>query len=80
LGTFLEGALAETIANSELGDKLAGWPAWINAQYPKCPRCGLRIDHVFQCGSGDGVAFAFGDAGCGHVTPSPDHEDVVAFG
>ncbi len=30
--------LAETIANSELGDKLAGWPAWIqNVEYPSCP-------------------------------------------
>ncbi len=78
---ILAGNLAEIIANSELGDKLAGWPAWIqNVEYPSCPRCGQRMVHVFQIDSGDGVPFMFGDAGCGHITQCPEHKDVVAFG
>ena len=73
--------LAENIANSELGDKLGGWPAWIqNAEYPDCPRCGQRMVHVFQVDSEDNMPFMFGDAGCGHITQCPDHKEVVAFG
>jgi uncharacterized protein YwqG len=73
--------LAENIANSELGDKLAGWPAWIqDLEYPNCPQCGRRIAHVFQVDSEDNVPFMFGDVGCGHITQCPEHKDVVAFG
>jgi uncharacterized protein YwqG len=73
--------LAETIANSQLGDKLAGWPAWIqNVAYPQCPRCGRRMAHVFQVDSAHGVPFVFGDAGCGHITQCLEHKAVVAFG
>jgi uncharacterized protein YwqG len=73
--------LAENIADSELGDKLAGWPSWIqNVEYPDCPRCGKRMIHVFQVDSEDNVPFMFGDSGCGHVTQCPDHKEVVAFG
>src|SRR5262249_40892822 len=44
--------LAEDVGNSELGDKLDGWPAWIqNVEYPHCPRCGRRMAHVFQVDS-----------------------------
>jgi hypothetical protein len=71
----------EEIANSELGDKLAGWPAWIqNVEYPNCPRCGRRMELVFQVDSEDHVPFMFGDVGCGHVTQCPEHKEVVAFG
>ena len=85
LGLVLEeiddGYLAEAIANSELGDKLAGWPAWIqNVEYPHCPRCRRRMVHVFQVDSEDNVPFMFGDAGCGQITQCPEHKDVVAFG
>jgi uncharacterized protein YwqG len=85
LGLVFEGIgddyLAETIANSELGDKLAGWPAWIqNVEYPSCPRCGQRMLHVFQVDSDHGIPFMFGDAGCGYITQCRDHKDVVAFG
>jgi hypothetical protein len=73
--------LAENIANSELGDKLAGWPAWIQGRrYPDCPRCGRRMAHVFQVDSEDHVPFVFGDSGCGHLTQCPEHREVVAFG
>jgi uncharacterized protein YwqG len=73
--------LAENIANSQLGDKLAGWPAWIQGvEYPKCPQCGRRMVHVFQVDSEDNIPFMFGDAGCGHITQCPVHKEVVAFG
>ncbi len=73
--------LAESIANSKLGDKLAGWPAWIqNVEYLNCPRCGRRMTHLFQVDSEHNVPFMFGDAGCGHVTQCPEHKEVVAFG
>jgi uncharacterized protein YwqG len=72
--------LAENIANSEPGDKLAGWPAWVQSvEYPHCPRCGRRMAHVLQVDSEDNVPFMFGDAGCGHVTQCPAHQEVVAF-
>jgi uncharacterized protein YwqG len=72
---------AEEIAISESGDKLGGWPAWVQGvEYPSCPRCGRRMGLVFQVESEDNVPFMFGDAGCGHITQCPEHKDVVAFG
>src|SRR5262249_40249616 len=84
LGLVFEGVrdsdLAENITNSEAGDKLAGWPAWIqNVEYPNCPRCGRRMAHVFQVDSEDNIPFMFGDAGCGHLTQCPEHKAAVAF-
>jgi uncharacterized protein YwqG len=77
----MKACLAERIADSEPGDRLAGWPAWIqNVEYPACPRCGRRMAHLFQLDSEDNVPFMFGDAGRGHVTQCPEHKDVVAFG
>jgi hypothetical protein len=72
---------AEEIALSEHGDKLAGWPAWVQGvEYPHCPRCKRRMTHVFQVDSEDNIPFMFGDVGCGHITQCPDHKEVVAFG
>lgn len=72
---------AERIATSEPGDKLAGWPAWVQGvEYPSCPRCGRRMTLLFQVDSEDNIPFMFGDVGCGHVTQCPEHKDVVAFG
>lgn len=72
---------AEEIAVSQPGDKLAGWPAWIqDVEYPNCPRCGRRMVHVFQVDSEDNIPFMFGDVGCGHITQCPEHKEVVAFG
>jgi uncharacterized protein YwqG len=72
---------AEEIANSRPGDKLAGWPAWIQGvEYPSCPQCRTRMVHLFQVDSEDNVPFMFGDVGCGHITQCPEHKEVVAFG
>jgi uncharacterized protein YwqG len=85
LGLTFEGVeddyLAENIATSALGDKLAGWPNWIQGvEYPHCPTCGTRMALVFQVDSEDNLPFMFGDVGTGHVTQCPDHQHVVAFG
>jgi uncharacterized protein YwqG len=73
--------LGEGIATRQFGDKLGGWPHWIQGvEYPACPRCEGRMTYVFQLDSEDNVPFMFGDSGCGHITQCPDHKDVVAFG
>jgi uncharacterized protein YwqG len=72
---------AEEIAISERGDKLAGWPGWVQGvEYPYCPRCGHRMLHLFQLDSEDNIPFMFGDVGCGHITQCPEHKEIVAFG
>jgi hypothetical protein len=73
--------LAENIATSESCDNLAGWPAWIqHVEYPKCPRCGRRMVHVFQVDSEEHIPLMFGDCDCGHITLCPEHNEIGAFG
>jgi uncharacterized protein YwqG len=72
--------LAEDIADAHVGDKLAGWPSWVqNVEYPNCPRCGARMQFIFQLDSNDNLEFMFGDCGRGHITQCPTHRGVVAF-
>jgi uncharacterized protein YwqG len=76
-----EDGLAEKVGMSEAGDKLSGWPYWIQSiEYPACPKCTKRMALVFQLDSNDNLPFMFGDVGCGHITQCPEHKDVVAFG
>ncbi len=80
-GFFTDPMLAENIANSESGDKLSGWPFWIQGvEYPTCPKCNQTMTLLFQVDSEDNVPFMFGDSGCGHITQCNEHKDVVAFG
>ncbi|MFN8019911.1 MAG: DUF1963 domain-containing protein [Acidimicrobiales bacterium] len=70
----------EIVAAAE-GDKLGGWPRWIQAaEYPACPTCGRQMSVLFQLDSNDHVPYMFGDMGIGHITQCPDHQNVVAFG
>ncbi len=63
------------------GDKLAGWPYWLQSvEYPSCLKCNKQMQFVFQLDSNDNLGFMFGDAGCGHITQCPEHKDVLAFG
>jgi uncharacterized protein YwqG len=72
---------AEQIAISEVGDKLAGWPAWVQGvEYPHCLKCGRQMVHIFQVDSEDNIPFMFVDVGCGHITQCPEHKEIVAFG
>jgi hypothetical protein len=76
----IDSNLAEAIGVCASGDKLGGWPAWIQgAEYPACPRCATQMTFVVQIDSEDHVPFMFGDAGCGHITQCPRHPDVLAF-
>jgi uncharacterized protein YwqG len=75
--------VAEAVENmlAKEGDKLAGWPYWVQwVEYPSCPKCSKRMELVFQLDSNDNLDFMFGDAGCGHITQCPEHQDVLAFG
>jgi uncharacterized protein YwqG len=72
--------LAEAISSAAPGDKLGGWPHWIQGiEYPSCPRCATRMALVFQLDSDDNLDFMFGDSGVAHVTQCPQHPDVVAL-
>lgn len=72
--------VAEAIATSEAGDKLGGWPAWVQGvEYPSCTECGQTMRLVLQVDSEDNVPFMFGDVGCGHITQCPAHPSVLTF-
>jgi len=41
--------VAEAIATAATGDKLLGWPSWVQGvEYPRCPRCNQQMSFVFQ--------------------------------
>jgi hypothetical protein len=72
---------AALIASPQGGDKLSGWPYWVQTpEYPNCPQCGQRMEFVFQIDSENNLPYMFGDVGCGHITQCPTHKNVVAFG
>ena len=73
--------IAEEISSAASGDKLFGWPYWVQGvEYPGCPQCGERMEMVFQIDSQNNLPFMFGDTGCGHITQCPVHKEVVTFG
>lgn len=71
---------AEQIADAESGDKLLGWPRWVQgAEYPTCPRCESRMRYLFQLGSEDHLPVMWGDAGTAHVSQCQTHRDVLTI-
>lgn len=82
-GVTLDGlptSAPEDLSTALPGDKLAGWPAWVQGvEYPTCPRCGRVMQLIFQVDSDDNIPFMFGDVGTGHVTQCPVHTDTVTF-
>jgi hypothetical protein len=71
----------ETYPGSEGGDKLGGWPYWIQSvEYPECRKCNATMKLVFQIDSNVNLPYMWGDVGCGHITQCPQHPDVLAFG
>ncbi len=77
----LDANAAELIATPAPGDKLGGWPAWVQSvEYPSCPECGARMELVMQLDSEDNLPHMFGDMGCGHITQCAAHPHVLAFG
>jgi uncharacterized protein YwqG len=72
---------AEQAALALFGDKLAGWPHWVqNIEYPRCPSCQRPMELVFQIDSEDNLPYMFGDSGAGYITQCPRHKEIVAFG
>lgn len=68
------------IAEAAEGDKLAGYPSWVqDEEYPYCPVCDRRMELVFQLDSNDHLPYMFGDVGRGHLTQCPEHKEVLTF-
>ncbi len=64
----------------KVGDKLLGWPAWVQgAEYPVCPDCGERMRYLFQIDSEDNLNYMFGDMGCAHITQCEKHPKNLAI-
>ncbi len=62
------------------GDKLSGWPHWIqDIEYPRCRICQTPMRLIFQLDSNDHLPYMFGDMGCGHLTQCPIHKNEVTF-
>jgi len=84
MGVELTDQESDLLADSNTptqGDKLGGWPAWIQGvEYPNCPKCNEAMFHVFQIDSENNLPYMFGDVGVGHVTRCRQHPDVLAFG
>ncbi len=65
----------------QIGDKLAGYPAWVQGvEYPNCPLCGETMHLLFQIDSEDNLPYMFGDVGWGHITQCKNHSEQLAFG
>lgn len=72
--------VAEAISKAACGDKLGGWPHWIQSpEYPSCDQCGSIMEFFFQIDSEDNLNYMFGDVGCAHITQCPQHRDRFAF-
>lgn len=62
------------------GEKLGGWPAWVQGvEYPRCPECREQMHHVFQVDSENNIPYMFGDVGRGHITQCRNHPHILAF-
>jgi uncharacterized protein YwqG len=65
---------------SELGDKLGGWPHWIQgAEYYPCPQCQKQMQVVFQLDSEDNLPYMFGDSGCSYIIQCPVHREQLGY-
>lgn len=71
----------EDVAFSYDGDKLYGWPSWVQGvEYGECEICSQQMELVFQIGSEDNLPYMFGDCGIGHISQCPSHPDQFKFG
>lgn len=80
-GLPIDSGVAESISVAADGDKLGGWPNWVQGvEYPNCPECGNQMELVLQVDSEDNLPYRFGDAGCAHLTQCRRHPNMLAFG
>lgn len=64
----------------DTGDKLGGWPAWVQSPWrPPCPTCRAPMDVLLQVESNGHCGHQFGDLGAGHITQCASHPASVAF-
>lgn len=64
-----------------LGDKLVGWPYWVQSEEYAADRItGNSMQLLFQFDSEDNLPILFGDSGIGHLMQSPDNNEELAFG
>lgn len=77
----LDALEAEEISQSLDGDKLRGWPYWVQGpEYPRCPQCRQPMTNVFQIESEKGLPYMWGDSGVVQVTHCERHPDVMTMG
>lgn len=63
------------------GDKLFGWPFWVQSiEYPHDRKTNKMMTHFFQIDSEVHIPYSFGDVGTGHLTVSPDNKHELGFG
>ncbi|MGE3728030.1 MAG: DUF1963 domain-containing protein [Candidatus Sericytochromatia bacterium] len=63
------------------GEKLGGWPAWVQGvEYPHCPDCKVAMVVIFQLDSEQNLPHSWGDMGIGHLSVCQQHPDILAFG
>ena len=73
--------IAEAVTEARAGDKLGGWPHWVQGvEYPLCPTCGSPMELVLQIDSEDNLDYMFGDVGCAHLTQCREHPEQLGFG
>lgn len=74
-------SIDEQIGGPMTGDKLGGWPYWVQGpEWIECPICNVRMRFVFQIDSECNLPIPFGDVGCGHIFQCVQHQEKMAFG
>lgn len=70
----------EEVGIPKIGDKLFGWPHWVQSvEYPFDRKTNSQMNLLFQFDSEDNLPYMFGDSGIGHLTQSPDNPNELAF-
>lgn len=73
-------ALYDSDMMAMAGDKLFGYPYWVQGvEYPTDEN-GDLMEMVFQLDSEKNLPFMFGDVGVGHLTQSKNDEKLLTFG
>lgn len=62
------------------GDKLFGWPFWIqDVEYSNDRNTNKAMQVIFQLDSENNIPYMFGDSGIGHLSQSNDNINELAF-
>jgi len=70
----------EEIGIPKAGDKLFGWPHWVQSiEYPFDRKTGSQMNLLFQLDSKVNLPYMFGDLGVSHLTQSTDDPNELAF-